>query len=104
MEHCSGIGAGRHALELLGLRPGGHVATEVDEAAIKVMKSCWPAVSTLGDLRELTEEKLLEGTIRMNDTRHGLEIAGKPGQDLSGANVSGKNLSSRQKLTYKIVV
>ena len=52
VEHCSGIGAGRRALELLGLRPGGHVATEVDEAAIKVMESCWPAVSMLGDLRD----------------------------------------------------
>jgi len=44
VEHCSGIGAGRRALELLGLRPGGHVATEVDEAAINLMEAAWSAV------------------------------------------------------------
>ena len=47
----------------------------------------------LGDLRELTKEKLQEGTVRMNNTEHILEIAGTPCQDLSGANVSGKGLS-----------
>ena len=64
VEHCCGIGAGHRALE--GQRPGGHLVTEVDDAAIRVMETAWPGVSMQGVLREFTEEKV-EGWRKPHD-------------------------------------
>ena len=43
-EHCGGIGAARRALEILGVRPGGHILTEVFEPAIRVQLETYPGV------------------------------------------------------------
>ena len=58
IEHCAGIGAARRALQVLGIRPGGHIVTEVNEAAIRTLKANYPAAELAGDLKEFTAGKL----------------------------------------------
>ena len=96
VEHCCGIGAGRRALELLGLRPGGHVCTEVDEAAIRVVKGTWPGACVQGDLRSFGLDELASGAGRMNEVHHVVEVARTPCQDLSQANASCAGLAGER--------
>ena len=60
VEHCAGIGAGRRALQLLGVRPGAHVVTEVSEPAVRVLKAAFPGAVLMGDLQEFSQQKLKE--------------------------------------------
>ena len=54
IEHCAGIGGGRWALELLGLRPGALSCGEISEPAARALKATYPSARLLGDPKDLT--------------------------------------------------
>ena len=99
VEHCGGIGAARRALEILGVRPGGHVLTEVLEPAIRVQLESYPGVVCCGDLEDFSATKFEDAIREVSCPLFVLEVAGTPCQDLSGANASGQGLAgSKSKL------
>ena len=100
VEHCAGIGAARRALEHLGVRPEGYIATETDEAAQRVLTTAWPGVHLAGDLEDFNLEEQKRGNEHMNEVKHVLEVAGTPCQDLSGANVQGTGLSGSKSCLF----
>ena len=57
VEHCGGIGAARRALEILGVRPGGHLLTEVLKPAIRVQLEAYPGVVCCGNLEDFSAAK-----------------------------------------------
>ncbi len=52
----AGIGGLRRALEILGIVPAVHTACEIDEYAVNVLRSRYPAVKMLGDIRRVTPD------------------------------------------------
>jgi len=96
VEHCAGIGAARRALEVLGVRPGGHIVTEINEAAIRTLQANYPAAELAGDLEECTSDKLLDCLGGCMSPKFILETAGTPCQDLSSANAAGARLEGKR--------
>ena len=96
VEHCGGIGAARRALEILGVRPGCHLLTEIHEPAIRVQQAAFPGVIPCGDLADFSAEVLAEALKEVPDPQFLLEVAGTPCQDLSGANAAGQGLQGKK--------
>uniref|UniRef100_H2YJ39 DNA (cytosine-5-)-methyltransferase n=1 Tax=Ciona savignyi TaxID=51511 RepID=H2YJ39_CIOSA len=81
-----GIGTGLVALKQLGLQIGMFVASEIDEAAIRLVQNRHPEVIHVGDVTKFSDD----------DVRRlgpfDLLIGGSPCNDLSGANPRRKGL------------
>ena len=93
---CSGISAARRALQLLGVAPGSHISLEVDEVAQSIVGSHFQGARELGDITEVTIEKIKEAVADNPHIKHILLVAGFPCRDLSGANPSAKGLSGKR--------
>ena len=95
LELFGGIGAGRRACQLLGVQPGSHLSSEIDEGAIRIMQSSFPACVEIGDIEEVTPEKLIHAVSNNPHVKQVLIIGGSPCQDLSGVNIHGQGLEGR---------
>ena len=103
VEHCGGIGAARRALEILGVRPGGHLLIEVLEPAIRVQLEAYPGVVCCGNLEDFSAAKFEDAIREVPCPLFVLEVAGTPCQDLSGANATGRGLAgSKSKLFWTL--
>ena len=60
LELFAGIGAGRRALQLLGVTPGTHVVVEIDESATAVLMGNYPEARHWPDIRTFDSAKLAE--------------------------------------------
>ena len=104
LELFGGIGAGRRACQLLGMQPGSHVSSEIDEGAVRVMQSSFPACVEIGDIEEVTPEKLIRAVRNNPHIKRVLIIGGSPCQDLSGVNILGVGLQGpRSRLFFTAV-
>ena len=95
LELFGGIGAGRRACQLLGVQPGSHLSSEIDKGAIRIMQSSFPACVEIGDIEEVTPEKLIHAVSNNPHVKQVLIIGGSPCQDLSGVNIHGQGLEGR---------
>ena len=89
-----GISCGRIALERAGIKVNNYFASEIDKHAIKVTQANYPNTKQLGDVRNVTAEKL---------PKIDLLIGGSPCQGFSFA---GKQLNfddPRSKLFFEFV-
>ncbi len=80
MESFRGISGGRRAFEVLGVKPCLHMASEIDEAAIRVSQSAYPQCRHLRDIKEITVDMLAkegESHMHLTDIFH---FAGSPCQ------------------------
>ena len=59
VESCAGIGSGRRGLELLGIVPALYLVSEIDDAAVRVLKRQWPDAVLLGAMEDVTAESVL---------------------------------------------
>nr|XP_026693797.1 DNA (cytosine-5)-methyltransferase 3A-like isoform X1 [Ciona intestinalis] len=85
-----GIATGVVALKQLGLQIQKFVASEIDEAAIRLVQNRHPEVMHVGDITKLTDDDI---------TRYGpfdLVMGGSPCNDLSGANPRRKGLLDQE--------
>lgn len=80
LSYCDGMSCGQIALRKLGIHVDNYYATEIKESAMVTTKSNFPKTKYLGDLTQLTQDKLLSlGKID-------LFISGTPCKDFSQAN------------------
>lgn len=74
---CDGMSCGQIALKELGIEVNEYYASEIDKNAIKVTQDNFPETKQLGDIREITDERISEiGKID-------LVMCGFPCRDLS---------------------
>ena len=93
VEHCGGIGAARRALEILGVRPGGHLATEVLEPAIRVQLEAYPGVVCCGNLEDFSAAKFEDAIREVPCLLFLWEAAATLRRDLSGAIATRQGLA-----------
>lgn len=87
-----GISCGRVALERAGIKVDKYYASEICEYSIKITKKNYPSTIEIGDVREVTKEKI--------DSKIDLLIGGSPCQNFSFA---GKMNGASTKDKVKIV-
>ena len=96
----AGISASRRALQLLGVSPGSHVSSEVNEDAKNIVKMHFQNVRELGDVRDITAQSLTKAISDNPHVRHVLVVAGFPCQDLSGANPGAVGLQGERSALF----
>ena len=96
----AGISASRRALQLLGVSPGSHVSSEVNEDAMNIVKMHFQNVRELGDVRDITAQSLTNAISDNPHVRHVLVVAGFPCQDLSGANPDAVGLQGKRSALF----
>ena len=84
-----GIGAVRQAWEYLRLPLGAYFSCENDPVCVRVLNSRWPHVEHLGDIRQITKEKLFDIKRRHPRLKKMCRSGGFPCQDVSGLNATG---------------
>jgi hypothetical protein len=102
-ENCGGISGGRRALEILGIKPGLHITTEIDEPAIRVSSTMYPEIINLGNIENVTIESVVKAADLNIHIKHVLCISGWPCQELTGLNVCGKGLEGRSGLINEVL-
>ena len=58
IELYSGISGGRQALCLVGINPGVHVMSDVNQGAARASGMAWPKVIRWADVTDINEEKV----------------------------------------------
>ena len=56
VESCCGIGGGRRAFDILGVKPVLYFAGDINESALRVIRHAWPDAILTGDIMLVTEE------------------------------------------------
>jgi hypothetical protein len=101
---CDGIGGSRESLNRLGAAPALYLSSEIDPRCQRLIRHHWPEVVELGDVRDITRERLLEHLSSQPRINRLLIVAGPPCQDLSGINIAGQGLSgSKSCIFYEVL-
>ncbi|CAK0867015.1 unnamed protein product, partial [Prorocentrum cordatum] len=98
VELCGGIGGARQALHLLGVTPAMYAYSEIDEAAIRVVKSQWPDVVELGQVGLISDTVLAPLRRRFGGIELLIVAVGSPCQDPQGlrSSLSGQVVAAMQ--------
>ena len=96
VESFGGIGAGRRALEILGVVPCFHVSIETCEAAQRVTRAAWPEVIELGDICEVSGSAFTRLELEHPHLRYVLQLGGAPCQDVAAGNVTRLGLDGKR--------
>lgn len=81
-----GIGALRVALDVLGAPVAGHISVEKLNTGRRVLESFFPDVTFVEDIEDVTEELILQWSLRYSSVALVLIGAGPPCQGVSGLN------------------
>ncbi len=96
MESFGGMSGARRALEILGVTPALHLHWDTDEGAVRVAKTNYPDMVSLGDVTKCTEASLRSIVRNAPHITHVLHCTGPPCQQVSGLNPTGAGVKGKR--------
>eukprot|EP00973_Karenia_brevis_P081473 11294251-Karenia_brevis.AAC.1 len=97
-----GIGSARRALEMLKIKPGAYVTSDIKPSACRVVRYAWPDSIELGDVLCIDQAAVLNLRVRFARVKYILLVGGSPCQGLSGVNANRAGFDDpRTRLFYQ---
>lgn len=100
----NGIGALRVACDCLALPMSGHVSSEVSQEGTRVLETHFPDTEQVGSVENITEEMVVDWSLKHSNVGVVLVAGGPPCQGVSGLNSDRKGSlkDARRKLFYHV--